>query len=90
VIIHALCDALFGVMGDGDIGQHFPPTDPQWRGASSDHFVQFALDRLHQRGGQMLHADITLVAEAPRIGPHRKTMIELFRVYCNCQNNGLG
>jgi len=76
VILHALCDALFGVMGDGDIGQHFPPSDPQWRGASSDHFLQFALDRFHQRGGQMLHADITLVAEAPRIGPHRKTMIE--------------
>ena len=65
-----------GAIAEGDIGQHFPPTDPQWRGASSDHFVQFALDRLHQRGGQMLHADITLVAEAPRIGPHRKTMIE--------------
>lgn len=76
VIYHALCDALFGVMGDGDIGQHFPPSDPQWRGASSDQFVHFALDRLHQRGGQLLHADITLVAEAPRIGPYRKTMIE--------------
>ena len=76
VILHALCDALFGVMGDGDIGQHFPPSDPQWRGASSDHFVKFALDRLHQRGGQLLHADVTLVAEAPKIGPHRKTMIE--------------
>ena len=75
VILHALCDALFGVMGDGDIGQHFPPSDPQWKGASSDRFVHFALDRLHKKGGKLLHVDVTLVAEAPRIGPHRNAMI---------------
>ena len=75
VILHALCDALFGVMGDGDIGQHFPPSDPQWKGVSSDRFVFFALERLHKRGGRLLHVDVTLVAEAPRIGPHRHSMI---------------
>ena len=75
VILHALCDALFGVMGDGDIGQHFPPSDPQWKGASSDRFLHFALDRLHKRGGRLLHIDVTLLAEAPRIGPHRSAMI---------------
>ena len=75
VILHALCDAIFGVLGDGDIGQHFPPSDPQWKGKASRHFVAFALERLHQRKGRLLHADITLVAEAPRIGPHRSAMI---------------
>ena len=75
VILHALCDALFGVMGDGDIGQHFPPSDPQWKGTSSDHFVRFALERLEMRKGRLLHVDISLVAEAPRIGPYRAQMI---------------
>jgi 2-C-methyl-D-erythritol 4-phosphate cytidylyltransferase/2-C-methyl-D-erythritol 2,4-cyclodiphosphate synthase len=63
-----------GALADGDIGAHFPPTDPQWRGASSDRFVAFAVDRVRQRGGCIAHLDITIVCEAPRIGPYRDAM----------------
>jgi 2-C-methyl-D-erythritol 4-phosphate cytidylyltransferase/2-C-methyl-D-erythritol 2,4-cyclodiphosphate synthase len=90
VILHALCDAIFGVLGDGDIGQHFPPSDPQWKGVSSDHFVRFALKRLHQRKGRLLHADITLVAEAPRIGPHRPKMIENLATLLDLPHSRIG
>ena len=75
VILHALCDAVFGVMGDGDIGQHFPPSDPQWKGVASSYFVAYALKKLHAKQGRLLHVDVNLVAEAPRIGPHRSAMI---------------
>ncbi len=71
VALHALCDALFGAMADGDIGVHFPPGDPQWRGASSDRFLDFACQRLARRGGRIVHLDVTLVCEAPRVGPYR-------------------
>jgi 2-C-methyl-D-erythritol 4-phosphate cytidylyltransferase / 2-C-methyl-D-erythritol 2,4-cyclodiphosphate synthase len=71
VILHALVDAILGALADGDIGVHFPPTDPQWRGASSDRFLAFAVERLHARGGRIAHLDVTVVCEAPRIGPHR-------------------
>jgi len=71
VILHALTDALLGSIGAGDIGQHFPPSDPQWKNASSDQFVQHAMDLLRARGGQVGNADITVLCEAPRIGPHR-------------------
>lgn len=71
VVLHALVDALLGAISDGDIGVHFPPTDSQWRGASSDRFLAFAIDRLRGRGGRIAHLDITIVCEAPRIGPHR-------------------
>ncbi len=74
VVLHALTDAILGALADGDIGVHFPPSDPQWRGASSDRFVAFALDRLAKRGGRIGHIDINIVCEAPRIGPHRDTM----------------
>jgi len=74
VVLHALVDAILGAIADGDIGVHFPPTDPQWRGASSDRFVTFAVDRLRARGGQIAHADINIVCETPRIGPHRDAM----------------
>lgn len=69
--LHALVDAILGALADGDIGTHFPPSDPQWRGASSDRFLAFAVDRVRQRGGQIAHLDLTIVCEAPRIGPHR-------------------
>jgi 2-C-methyl-D-erythritol 4-phosphate cytidylyltransferase/2-C-methyl-D-erythritol 2,4-cyclodiphosphate synthase len=72
--LHALVDAILGALADGDIGSHFPPTDPQWRGASSDKFLAFAVDRVRQRGGRIANLDITIVAEAPRIGPHRDAM----------------
>ena len=76
VVLHALTDAILGALADGDIGVHFPPSDPQWRGASSDRFVAFALQRLAKRGGRIGHIDINIVCEAPRIGPHRDAMRE--------------
>lgn len=72
--LHALVDAILGALADGDIGAHFPPTDPQWRGASSDRFLAFAVERVRRRGGRIAHLDITIICEAPRIGPHRDAM----------------
>jgi 2-C-methyl-D-erythritol 4-phosphate cytidylyltransferase / 2-C-methyl-D-erythritol 2,4-cyclodiphosphate synthase len=72
--LHALTDAILGALADGDIGAHFPPSDPQWRGASSDQFLAFAVDRAKARGGRIAHLDLTIVCEAPRIGPHRDAM----------------
>jgi 2-C-methyl-D-erythritol 4-phosphate cytidylyltransferase/2-C-methyl-D-erythritol 2,4-cyclodiphosphate synthase len=76
VALHALTDAILGALADGDIGVHFPPSDPQWRGASSDRFLRFAVDRVAARGGRIAHLDINIVCEAPRIGPHRDAMRE--------------
>jgi 2-C-methyl-D-erythritol 4-phosphate cytidylyltransferase/2-C-methyl-D-erythritol 2,4-cyclodiphosphate synthase len=69
-----LVDAILGALADGDIGAHFPPSDPQWRGASSDRFLKFAVDRLKARGGIIANLDITVVSEAPKIGPNRDAM----------------
>jgi len=74
VALHALTDAVLGALADGDIGHHFPPSDPQWRGASSDRFLGFACERVRARGGLIAHLDVTIVCEAPRIGPHRDAM----------------
>jgi 2-C-methyl-D-erythritol 4-phosphate cytidylyltransferase/2-C-methyl-D-erythritol 2,4-cyclodiphosphate synthase len=74
VVLHALTDALLGALAEGDIGAHFPPSDPQWRGASSDRFLRFAIERVKARGGRVAHLDVTVVCEAPRIGPHRDAM----------------
>jgi 2-C-methyl-D-erythritol 4-phosphate cytidylyltransferase/2-C-methyl-D-erythritol 2,4-cyclodiphosphate synthase len=74
VVLHALVDAILGALADGDIGKHFPPSDPRWRGASSDRFLKFAAERVAQRGGRISHLDVTVVCEAPRIGPHRDAM----------------
>lgn len=74
--LHALTDALLGALGDGDIGAHFPPSDPQWRGARSDIFLKDAVRRARERGGRISNVDITLLAEAPKIGPHRDAMRE--------------
>jgi 2-C-methyl-D-erythritol 2,4-cyclodiphosphate synthase len=71
VLLHALTDALLGAGGFGDIGQHFPDSDPQWRGASSDRFVAHAVLLLAQAGWRVVNADLTLLAEAPRIGAYR-------------------
>lgn len=70
VLLHALTDALYGALADGDIGQHFPPSDPQWRGQASDLFFSHALARLASRQGRLVHLDATLICEAPKIGPH--------------------
>jgi 2-C-methyl-D-erythritol 4-phosphate cytidylyltransferase/2-C-methyl-D-erythritol 2,4-cyclodiphosphate synthase len=72
--LHALTDAVLATMAAGDIGCHFPPTDPRWRDADSAQFVRYALDLLREHGGQLLHVDITLVCEEPKIGPHREAM----------------
>lgn len=72
--LHALTDALLGALADGDIGSHFPPSDPQWRGASSDRFLAFAAERVRARGGRITHLDVTLICEAPKVGPHRDAM----------------
>ncbi|ACB24166.1 bifunctional 2-C-methyl-D-erythritol 4-phosphate cytidylyltransferase/2-C-methyl-D-erythritol 2,4-cyclodiphosphate synthase [Methylobacterium radiotolerans] len=72
VALHALTDALLGAIADGDIGTHFPPSDERWRGASSDQFLAHACDLVRARGGRIDHLDITVLAEAPRIGKHRE------------------
>jgi len=74
VALHAVVDAILGALADGDIGAHFPPTDPQWRGAPSVKFLAFAVERVRQRGGRIAHLDITIVCEEPRIGSHRDAM----------------
>jgi len=72
--LHALTDALLGAAGLGDIGDHFPPTDPQWKGASSDRFLKHAVDLIRQRGGEIVNVDVTLICERPKIKPHREAM----------------
>ncbi len=74
VILHALTDAILGALADGDIGTHFPPSDPQWRGASSDRFLAHAVALVRQRNGIVDHLDTTLLCEKPRLGPHREAM----------------
>jgi 2-C-methyl-D-erythritol 4-phosphate cytidylyltransferase/2-C-methyl-D-erythritol 2,4-cyclodiphosphate synthase len=74
VALHALTDALLGTIGEGDIGRHFPPSDPQWRGASSCLFLEHARSMIEARGGIIDHADITIICEAPNIGPHRDSI----------------
>jgi 2-C-methyl-D-erythritol 4-phosphate cytidylyltransferase/2-C-methyl-D-erythritol 2,4-cyclodiphosphate synthase len=76
VVLHALTDALLGALGAGDIGDHFPPSDPQWRGAASSRFVEHARDLIAQAGGRIEHVDMTIICEAPKIGPHRAAMRE--------------
>ena len=71
VALHALTDAILGALADGDIGDHFPPSDPHWRGAASHRFLAFAGERVGARGGRIDHVDLTIIAEAPKIGPHR-------------------
>ena len=71
VALHALCDALLGAAALGDIGMHFPDTDPAWRGADSRQFLRHVHALLVERGYRVVNVDLTLVAEAPRLGPHR-------------------
>lgn len=72
--LHALVDAILGALADGDIGSHFPPSDPQWKGAASDRFLAYAVDRVQARGGRIAHLEVTLICEQPKIGPLRDTM----------------
>lgn len=85
VLLHALADAIFGALGDGDIGHHFPPSDPKWRGAKSDIFLGFAADLVRQRGGMISHLDATIVCELPKIGPHREAMRKRIAEICRIE-----
>jgi 2-C-methyl-D-erythritol 4-phosphate cytidylyltransferase/2-C-methyl-D-erythritol 2,4-cyclodiphosphate synthase len=72
--MHALTDAILGAIGAGDIGQHFPPSDPQWRGAPSWKFLAHAQKLAADKGGRIVHCDITIICEKPKVGPHRAAM----------------
>jgi 2-C-methyl-D-erythritol 4-phosphate cytidylyltransferase/2-C-methyl-D-erythritol 2,4-cyclodiphosphate synthase len=72
--LHVVVDALLGALGEGDIGHHFPPTDPQWKGADSAQFVTRALEIAQARGARLIHVDVTLICERPKVGPHRVRM----------------
>lgn len=72
--MHALTDAIFGALAEGDIGQWFPPSDPQWKGADSRIFLEKAMERARERGFDVTHLDCTLICEAPKIGPHASAM----------------
>jgi 2-C-methyl-D-erythritol 4-phosphate cytidylyltransferase/2-C-methyl-D-erythritol 2,4-cyclodiphosphate synthase len=74
VALHALTDALLATCGAGDIGDHFPPSDPQWKGAPSRIFIEHAAKIVRERGGAIMNADVSLIAEAPKVGPHRDEM----------------
>ncbi len=74
--LHALTDAILGAIAAGDIGAHFPPSDPQWRGAPSDIFLRRASELVAAAGGRIINVDVTLICERPRVGPHRRAMVE--------------
>ncbi|MDA5094788.1 2-C-methyl-D-erythritol 2,4-cyclodiphosphate synthase [Aliiroseovarius sp. KMU-50] len=74
--MHALTDAIYGALADGDIGQHFPPSDPQWKGAESDIFLRHAVKRASERGYRISNVDVTLICERPKVGPHAVAMRE--------------
>ena len=74
VVIHALCDALLGALALGDIGRHFPPGDPQWKGADSRAFLRHCNALLRERGWRLGNADITVICERPKVGPHAESM----------------
>ncbi|MCV0427475.1 MAG: 2-C-methyl-D-erythritol 2,4-cyclodiphosphate synthase, partial [Roseibium sp.] len=87
VVLHAITDATLGAIGDGDIGQHFPPSDPQWKGASSDRFQRDAMRRLSDLGGRIAHIDVTIVCEEPKIGPHRNSIRTSIARICEIPEN---
>ena len=72
--IHALCDAIYGALAEGDIGRHFPPSDAEWKDADSARFLRHAAERIRARGGALANADLTLICERPKIGPHADAM----------------
>jgi 2-C-methyl-D-erythritol 4-phosphate cytidylyltransferase/2-C-methyl-D-erythritol 2,4-cyclodiphosphate synthase len=74
VVLHAITDALLGAATEGDIGQHFPPSDPEWKGASSDRFLAHAAELIRRKGGIIDHVDCTVICEVPKVGPHRAAM----------------
>ena len=81
--MHALTDAILGAIGEGDIGDHFPPSDPKWKGAPSHVFLEKARDLVARQKGKITHCDVTLICEAPKIGPHRNRMRASLAVILN-------
>jgi 2-C-methyl-D-erythritol 4-phosphate cytidylyltransferase/2-C-methyl-D-erythritol 2,4-cyclodiphosphate synthase len=90
VALHALTDAVLGAISDGDIGFHFPPSNPAWKGASSDRFLRFAAERVADRGGRIAHLDVAIIAEAPRIAPHRDAMRARIAEICGISPDRVG
>lgn len=81
--MHSLTDAILGALGAGDIGDHFPPSDPQWKGAPSNVFLEKSRDLVAERGGKITHCDVTMMCEAPKIGPHRDRMRQALAAILN-------
>jgi 2-C-methyl-D-erythritol 4-phosphate cytidylyltransferase/2-C-methyl-D-erythritol 2,4-cyclodiphosphate synthase len=90
VVLHALTDAILGALGDGDIGQHFPPSDPQWKDASSDRFLADAVARVAARGGMIGHLDVALVTEGPRVAPYRDAIRARIAAICGVAVDRVG
>ena len=88
VAIHALVDAILGAAAIGDIGDHFPPSDPQWRGASSDRFLAHAVSLVSEMGFAISNVDVTIICEAPKIGPHklviRERLAPILKISVDC------
>ena len=90
VALHALTDAVLGAIAEGDIGDHFPPSDPQWKGASSDRFLRFAADRVAARGGIIAHLDVVIVTEGPKVAAHRDTIRRRIAEICGISPGRVG
>ena len=90
VVLHALTDAIFGALADGDIGSHFPPSDAQWKGADSRIFLEYAVERVKLRGGRITHLDTTIICESPKIGPHRDAIRESIAAICGLMIDRVG
>lgn len=90
VALHALTDAVLGAIADGDIGTHFPPGDPRWKGASSDRFLRFAAERVAACGGRIAHLDIAIVTEGPRIAEHRDAIRARIAAICGISPDRVG
>jgi 2-C-methyl-D-erythritol 4-phosphate cytidylyltransferase/2-C-methyl-D-erythritol 2,4-cyclodiphosphate synthase len=88
-VLHAVTDALLGALGEADIGVHFPPNDPQWKGVASNLFVTAAMQKLRAQGGHVVNADITVIAEAPRLAPHREAIISSIAKLLGVSNNAV-
>ncbi len=86
-VLHAMTDAILGTIGEGDIGFHFPPSDPQWKGAASDIFLKHAVDMLAANHGRLIHLDATIICETPKIGPYRENMRQKIADICGVQLN---
>ncbi|MET0808242.1 MAG: 2-C-methyl-D-erythritol 2,4-cyclodiphosphate synthase [Pseudoxanthomonas sp.] len=89
VVIHALCDAMLGALALGDIGRHFPPGDPQWKGADSRSFLRHCNGLLRARGWQLGNADITVICQWPKVGPHAEAMRAVLAAELDCEVEAL-